>query len=253
MFFIASKLLSFILKPLSWIILCFVASLFWKRVEIKKFFFRAGVVLLIIFTNPWISETTMHWWETDPILISSLKTHDVAIVLSGVTNDYYPHDRVHYNKGADRVLHTIQLYKAGKIDHILISGGSGLVMNTNHDVESENLRKTMLLAGVPDSVITLETKSRNTHENAQNSARILTQKFSGQKFLLVTSAFHMKRAIGCFEKEGLKVKAFPVDFYTTEEPFEIDALVPSIEALQLWQILFKEWFGIIVYKITGYI
>lgn len=195
----------------------------------------------------------MAWWEVDPILISSLKNHDLGIILTGVTKDEDPRDRVHYMKGADRVLHPIQLYKLGKVKKILITGGSGLLLNTNNDIEAEKLKRTMLIAGIPDSAITIEPKSKNTYENAVNSKEIIEKKFPQQKYLLITSAFHMRRSTACFEKAGIPVTPFSVDFYSSSEDFKIDALIPSVEALLAWHILFKEWFGIITYKIMGYI
>ncbi|MGB4399127.1 MAG: YdcF family protein, partial [Daejeonella sp.] len=110
-------------------------------------------------------------------------------------------DRVFFGKGADRVVHAIQLYKAGKIKRIIISGGSGALVGKKVP-EAEHLKKVFLFSGVPDSVLYIESESRNTVENARFSKRLIDSLQLQPKFLLVTSAFHMPRAMGCFQKAG---------------------------------------------------
>ena len=69
----------------------------------------------------------------------------------------------------------------------------------------------------------------------------------------MTSAFHMPRSMGCFKKAGLKVDAYPVDFYTdgNEAGFQ-SFLIPSLDAIGKWTVLIHEVFGYWVYKIMGY-
>ena len=193
-------------------------------------------------------------WERAPVPLKELEDYDVAIVLTGITRAYKsPHDRVYIEKGADRVLHTLQLYKTGKIKKIVISGGSGLLINKNKDVESENLKKIFLLGGVNEADLFLEDKSRNTHENAVFTAQLLKEKFPGQKYLLVTSAFHMRRAEACFRKEKVSFDIYPADFYTDDPDFYYKDIIPSPRALVLWEILTREVSGFVVYKLAGYI
>jgi uncharacterized SAM-binding protein YcdF (DUF218 family) len=253
MFFVFSKIFYFLLMPISWITLCLAFAVILKKGRSKKVFLYLGFAQLILFTSPVITTEVVNWWEMDYILIDDLENYDIAIILTGVTSDQEPRDRVNYRKGADRVLHPIHLYKIGKIKKILVTGGSGLVINKNEDVESENLKKTLLLAGIPETDIILEPKAKNTHENAQFSADILNKNFPNQRYLLVTSAFHMRRALACFQKEGVTVTTFPVDFYGEERSFYPDKFLPGVESLLIWQILIKEWVGLITYKIAGYV
>jgi uncharacterized SAM-binding protein YcdF (DUF218 family) len=253
MFFILSKILAIFLKPVSWISLFLFLGMIYKKGKIKNYLLWTGLGLLVFFSNPFITNEIYNLWEIKPVAIKNLGNYDIAIILTGVTADQKPRDRVNYTKGVDRVLHTIQLYKLHKIKKILVTGGSGLVLNEHNDIEAENIRKTILFACIPDSDIILEPKAKNTHENALFSTSIIKKNFPNRKYLLVTSAYHMRRSLACFEKEGLPVDPFPVDFNAEERKYTPDNFLPSSEALQSWDTLFKEWFGMLAYKISGYI
>ena len=196
----------------------------------------------------------MLWWEPQPLDMPTLPIYDVGIVFTGVTKgDKRPNDRVYFSKGADRITHTLQLYNQGKLKHILISGGSGF-KKYPQTYAAERLKSFLLMAGVPDSVITVEAEAVNTYENAVNSAKILNQDFKNQKYLLITSAFHMKRSKLCLEKQGVSFDTFPTDYYTGRSTPNFDSIfIPKAESIQRWQIISKEVVGILIYKLMGYI
>jgi uncharacterized SAM-binding protein YcdF (DUF218 family) len=240
--------------PLTWVIGCFIAYLIVKKKKLKRAFFITGISLLIIFSNQYISNRVMLWWEPQPIDIPSLPNYDVGIVFTGVTKgDKRPNDRVYFEKGADRITHTLQLYNAGKLKHILISGGLGFQQYTQ-SYAAERLKSFLLMAGVPDSVITVEADAANTYENAVNSAQILKDNFQNQRYILITSAFHMKRSKLCLNKQGVAFDTFPTDYYTGRSTFNFDDLfIPKAESIQRWQLISREIAGIITYKLMGYI
>jgi len=196
----------------------------------------------------------MLWWEPQPIDIPSLPIYDVGVVFTGVTQgDKRPNDRVYFKKGADRITHTLQLYNQGKLKHILISGGLGFQQYTQ-SYAAERLKSFLIMTGVPDSVITVETGALNTYENAVNSTKILNEKFPDEKYLLITSAFHMKRSKLCLEKQGLTFDTFPTDYYTGRSTLNFDDLfIPKSESILRWQKMSREIVGIITYKLMGYI
>ena len=77
---------------------------------------------------------------------------------------------------------------------------------------------------------------------------------TSQEFVLITSAFHMTRAKGCFDKVGLKTVTFPVDYYSHEVKFDIPALIfPNADSISQWHKLIKEWIGITIYSLVGYL
>ena len=108
--------------------------------------------------------------------------------------------------------------------------------------------------GIPESDILIESKSRNTYENALYTKEFLDQEnLQGQKLLLITSAFHIFRAEKCFKKVGLNVTPFSVDFHARALFFHPEDLIPSTGAIEDWQLLIKEWVSTIVYRLRGYI
>ncbi|MFC6998136.1 YdcF family protein [Rufibacter roseus] len=253
MFFVLSKILQYLAMPLLWIVALLLFSLISKKQPRKRKSLLAAVLLLLFFTNPFISNEVWLAWEPEAVLMKEVPKYDAGIVLTGVTEvNKAPYDRVHYSEGPERILEAIQLYKLGKIKKIIISGGSGALKDVAR-TEAENLQLTALLAAVPQKDILLDEQSRNTRENALKTKELLTKHPEIKSLLLITSAFHMRRAKGCFEQVGLNFDTFPVDFRTHNRSFYLDDLfIPSTEALSKWTNLIHEWLGYIVYKVLGY-
>ena len=251
MFFILSKTLYFLLMPVTLIVLAFLLSWFYQKY--RRFFLLIGLVLLLLFTNRFLSNTLIRWWEVSPTLLNDLPAYEVGIVLGGITSDKEPRDRVHVSGSADRILHALHLYREGKIKKILISGGTGKILKDSIP-EAVLLKKILLLSQVPEQDILTESSSRNTRENALFTAEMLGEEYAYQKILLITSAYHMRRARACFEKAGLPVDTYSVDLRSEENAYTPDILfIPSASAIGSWEILIKEWVGMIAYKVSGYI
>src|SRR5690606_8567220 len=103
-------------------------------------------------------------WEVEAVPISKISNYDAAIILTGVTGarEDIP-DRVLTHKGADRFLHPLQLYRLGKIDKFIITGGNGRIL-TDLEAEANQIGKILRMAGVPQEDIVIEGNSRNTRE-----------------------------------------------------------------------------------------
>lgn len=256
MFFYVSQLFSFLVMPLTVILIFLISGFLVKSVAWKKRLTGIGILMLLIFTNNALSTSVINAWEPAFITIKTLPEYEIGIVLTGVTNiNKTADDRTFFDKGADRATHAVQLYKEGKIKRILITGGQGF-RPRNNQKEAILLANFMITAGVPERDIIIEDEAKNTWENALFTKRILEKRRENpnQRFLLITSAFHMKRAEGCFRKIGLQVDPYPVDYYGNDNPFNIRSLIqPSPNSLTLWHKLTKEWIGILVYKMAGYI
>lgn len=240
--------------PVTWVAACLIGSFLAKSLKWKKRWFVTGLVLLLLFSNQYLSNRVMLWWEPAPVPIASLDYFDVGVVFTGVTKgSKRPEDRVYFNHGADRITHTLQLYNEGKLGHILISGGLGFQQNTK-SIAAERLRSFLLMSGVPDSVITVEPEAVNTYENAVKSSEILQRDFPGEKYLLITSAFHMKRSALCMEAQGLEFTPFPAGYLTDHPTLNFDDLfIPKSEAIMRWEKMVKEWVGILTYRVMGYL
>jgi uncharacterized SAM-binding protein YcdF (DUF218 family) len=254
MFFFLSKTLSYLLMPLTIVFVCLVASVFIRNVRFKKRLFWCGLILFWFFTNEFISNEFMRAWEIPARRFDSLHKYKLGIVLTGTTLPLKPNDRVYFQRGADRVTHTVQLYKSGLIENILISGGTGRLL-TKEEPEADLYKKAMILMGVPVEKITIENETRNTYESAVEVKKMLQDSvYRNSDLLLITSAFHMRRSLACYRKAGLEPDPFTTDFFSHERVFYFDTLlIPKVEALIVWHKLAKEWVGFIAYKIAGYV
>jgi uncharacterized SAM-binding protein YcdF (DUF218 family) len=111
----------------------------------------------------------------------------------------------------------------------------------------------LIKIGIPDSDVLTEEQSRNTRENAVYTAKILQDK-TYSNLLLITSASHMRRANGCFKKVGLNCDIYPTDYYSGARKYNFDHLfIPNARTLFNWNAFIHELFGIITYKVFGYI
>ncbi len=250
MFFFLSKILAVVITPITLILLPF----FWAMYKHSKKWLWISMVVLFIFGNSLIANYTMMWWERPMVPLNQLeKNYDIGIILTGVTHNHFPvNDRVHFTRGADRVLHPVQLYKEGYIKKILVTGGSGALM-PGELREAEEIKRVLMLAEIPEADIIVEKESRNTYENAQFTAKIINRDFKEARLLLITSAFHMRRSEACFENAGLDFDIFPAHFLGFTPDPGLNLIYPDERNMYLWSILFREWLGLVAYKITGYI
>ena len=255
MFFVLSKVLYSFLMPFTVVTLLFLISVLIRNQKWKKRLFWTALVMLLFFSNEFISNEVMRAWEVKTKPFAEMRQYKLGIVLTGATiYGLKPNDRVYFSKGADRVIHTVQLYKLGLIGKILVSGGIGRI-NSNDEPEALKFKRVMMLMGVPETDIMIESETRNTAESAIEVKKILQQLgYTAKDCVLITSAFHMRRSLLSYKKNGLELDSFSTDFYSHERIFSPDELlVPQLEAMGKWHKLVKEWVGVIAYKINGYI
>ena len=253
MFFIFSKILAFIITPIVWIFGLLLAGLIVKRQPLKKRLLIASAVVLFFFSNDFIFDEFMRAWEVPAIHDSEIKgQYDVGIVLGGMVDYDEDFKRVSFQHGSDRLFQAIELYKQGKIKKLLLDGGSGSLLKEWR--EAPVLRDYLIKIGIPDSVIIVEPNSRNTHENATFAKHLLDSAAPHGRYLLITSAFHMRRSVKCFTKTGIQTTAYSTDRNSGPRKFIFDhVFIPDENALEGWNMLLHEWMGYITYKISGYI
>ncbi|XOV94681.1 MAG: YdcF family protein [Bacteroidota bacterium] len=179
---------------------------------------------------------------------------EVGIVLTGALGHNPDMEgQLHFGEAADRVTEAMLLYQEGFINKILITGGSGSILDPDFK-ESEALKEFLVLNNFPEGDIIIEPNSRNTHENAEFTAKVLEDlQLKDRRHLLITSSFHMRRSLGCFSKEQIEVIPYPVDYRSSKVMWDIGWILPSPGALSNWGMMIKEWMGIVAYKIVGYI
>lgn len=252
MFFFLSKVLAFLLMPLTWVFILLIWAWRAKDEGRKRRLRIAAIVTLVLFSNRFLLDRTMHAWEIDAVKEPAAGTYDAIIVLGGLSSYDNTLERIQFSRGSDRLLQAIALWKKGVAPKLVFTGGSGSVLHPESK-EGKRVRDFLLALGIPDSAMVFETESRNTHENAVLTKPLLAKYAPGKRYLLVTSAFHMRRSLGCFAKEGIPVTPYSTDRYSGPAKFELDyLLLPDAGTLTDWNVLLHEWVGCITYKIFGY-
>ena len=133
MFFILTKMVALLLKPLNILLITGLFALFSKRPRLKKMAIRATVALFLVFSNPWLISVLSGIWETghrSPVDIA--QPYDVGIVLGGYTESLTaaPPGVLTFSRSGNRLSTALLLYQRGKIRHLLLSGGSGRIIGT---------------------------------------------------------------------------------------------------------------------------
>jgi len=257
MFFFLSKAIDFLAMPLSIILVLLAYGFFVKNNKRKRQAIGLAFIALYLSSNTYLVIKALNWWEPKVTLMQQMSgIYDVGVLLSGglIAGSKPYSDLVSLGNNGDRVLQTFRLYKAGKIKKILITGMSLPYQMRLRKGETREAAGLLVQWGVPASDIMFEEKARNTRENAKYSAAILKQKFPSGKYILITSAFHMRRARGCFQKAGIKTDIFPADYHGGYNNINFNNLViPDANAFADFSVLWHELIGYVVYKIAGYI
>ncbi len=251
-FFLLSKLLAFLISPIIWIIVLFFVFVYSKNERRRKKCFLWGFGLLLFFSNSFIFDEFSRAWEVPATQYEDLKIYDVGIVLGGMSVYDGDFERPQFYRGVDRLLQTVELYKLGLIKKIIFTGGSGRVLHPEMK-EGEYIKRYILFMGIPEKDFIIESESQNTRENALFTKKLIDEKKITGRFLLITSAFHMRRSLNCFKTVGLEVAPYSTDRYSGPRKFEFDHLfIPNSSAFNDWNVLIHEVVGFVTYKIIGY-
>ena len=158
-------------------------------------------------------------------------------------------DQIVVNDAGERPIYLADLARRFPAARLVFSGGSGFIRGGI--AEADILSRQADVIGVPRTRLILENRSRNTQENAAFSASLVQPK-PGERWLLVTSAWHMPRAVGCFRQAGFTVDAFPVDYRTRGWSDLTRFNGFASDGLFQLDLAVKEWIGLVVYRWSGY-
>lgn len=255
MFFILSKILIFLLKPFSYILLSVLAALLVRGARWKGRLAAIALALIWLFGNGFLFNTVLLSWEMPAADIAALPDSAAYAVVLGGTADVEraPYDRLYFNKGAERITQAVGLYKAGKVKKILYTGGRSELF-TDPEADNRPIVGFYRTCGVPEEDVLIESRSRNTVENARFSRALIEDEGGRGTLILLTSAFHMRRALACYRREGLDVVAFPTDYNSVlpDDRWKFAQFMPSARTLHDWEFLIKEIVGYYVYRWSGY-
>jgi uncharacterized SAM-binding protein YcdF (DUF218 family) len=153
------------------------------------------------------------------------------------------------DEGAARLTEAAVLARRFPDARLVYTGGSASLWRA-HSTEALEARKLLVALGVEPSRIAIEDKSRNTDENARFSAALLHPQ-PDEIWLLVTSAYHMPRAMGLFAKAGFSLRADPVDYRTLGGARDWRLNLDPSRGLRLFDLAVHEWIGLIAYRVSG--
>jgi uncharacterized SAM-binding protein YcdF (DUF218 family) len=259
----AYKLLPYFLFPTTWVILLMLAGLIllWRRSTTKAAAaLFAALALICVFGNPRVSSFLLGSLEAfyPPQAIEALPQADAIVLLGGgVDLAAPPRLEPDLNESADRLWYAAKLYHAGKAPWIIVSGGQ-VFPQPGLKTEAEYHVDLLLQLGVPRDAILLETRSRNTEENALFTAQLMRERLPQNasaetpqpKVLLTTSAAHQPRAMLLFAKSGLVPIAASCDVQVArlQQPWLLEVL-PSASALSASEGAIREWIGFLSYRL----
>ncbi len=252
MFVTLSKTLDLAASPLTWAIALLLSALWARRRARASLGLTAGAVLVLwLFSTGLVSDALMRGVEASAVrTVRGDVVYDAVVVLSGMVDAKVSRaiGRAELTAEADRIIAGFELLRQGRARAILLSGGPPRP-TPGYPTEPELLAEALRAWGVDGARIVVETESRNTHENALAVARVSRER-GWQTLVLVTSAAHMARALGCFRATGLHPDALPVDWRGAGGV----ALgwLPRAESLAQSTAALRELLGRAIYRLMRY-
>lgn len=251
MFFLLSKLLDVFLSPYTWGLVLIAAAVPWRgrdrsprQTRRRRWFGGLGVGLLLVASFPPVSNSLL--WRLEHSATSTYDasvTYDAVILLGGLVDDRAMNTshQISYNDNVERLIVTHRLVRDGKARVVIVSGITP---------EAEVLAQQLEDWGIAKDRIVLEARSRNTHENAVYSREIARAR-GFDRVLVVTSAFHMRRAAECFAAVDMKVDTLSVD-YRASLSVPVGEWIPRAGSLALTTMVLREMAGRFIYRMQGY-
>ena len=253
LFFWMSKCAWLVLSPDSLLLILLIAvwGLLWrgKHKRAKRWLGWVMMVILVIALFPvdeWVMYPLEKRFPTNPKLPDQVAG---IIVLGGaedpVRSGYW--DQAEMGESTERILTFMALAKRFPQAKLIYSGGSGSLVNQGYS-GSTTVQRLFQEQGMNLSRVTLERHARNTFENARNS-KALAAPDPNETWILITSAWHMPRAVGVFHQVHWKVIPYPVDHWTNPgHLFRLD--LDFAGHLNKLTIGTKEWVGLLAYFVT---
>jgi len=248
-----AKLVGFAIQPLNFLLLlvlaAVVARVFGARRGARAALLTAAAVILVIALTPLADAALRTLEDRFPRRAYDIRALSGAIVLGGATESGpLAQERDTYLLGgaAERLTTAVGLRRRHRDLPIVISGFSGDVFHRGLS-EGAITRRLMADLAVPPESFIYEERSRTTYENARYTAELVGTE---GRWLLVTSAFHMPRAMAAFRAQGFQPMPLPVDYRAPGWSWA--SLRPDATArFAMARIVLNEWVGLVVYRVLG--
>lgn len=255
MFFILSKVGEFFVTPAHlglFLASLGVALLFTRFARQGRALASLGVVALLVMSfSPLGVFLTLPLENRFPPPPEDAPAPDGVIVLGGSVDENVSmaRGRTALNDAAERVTALVELARRYPQARLIFAGGAATLRDAPF-TEAEAVERFWREMGGEPGRLVYEARSRNTWENAVYT-RELVAPAPSERWLLVTSAFHMPRSIGIFRRIGFPVIPFPVDYRTSGSWSEWSLRGNAPEMLRLVDLAAHEWIGLVVYRLTG--
>ncbi len=208
----------------------------------------SGILLLWIAAMPWTAGWLMRSLESPypprpAAECGGAIDVDAIVVLGGAVSPQLGGDaRARLHRGSDRIREAALLYHAGCAPQLLVSAGGGVQAPAIRS-EADAIRALLLELGVPEAATIIEDQSRSTAENARYSAALLDKDGKAPRILLVTSAWHLRRATPLFRNAGFDVVPVGSDYRSLARCSGLSCLFPDTGALDASSAAWKEHLG----------
>jgi len=255
LFFVISKTLGIMLMPTNLMIELGVLGVILLATRFRRLGRRLMIVSLVLLA-------ICAWSPLGKLLIYPLETRfpawdaskgapDGIIVLGGPLDADLSaaHGRAVITAAGDRIVSAAVLAHRYPNARLLYTGGSANLLS-NDAKEADYAADMFEGLGIARTRLLMERSSRNTLENAEFSKAMVNPK-PGERWLLVTSAFHMPRAVGLFRKAGFAVEAYPVDWKLGKGSDIFIFSNIAEDGLSYTDPAVREWMGLIAYRLAG--
>jgi uncharacterized SAM-binding protein YcdF (DUF218 family) len=253
LFFYLSKILWFLSAPSSLaVVLTLVgtALLFTRHARLGRTVAAAGAIALVVVAFSPFGKLVMRTLEDRFPIADDTRPIAGIVVLGGAAG--ITRGQVSFNDAASRMTAAIGLALKHPDARIVFSGGDAGFFDRGPQTEAEAGAALFRLVGIAVGRIALEDRSRNTRENALFTREMIGAQPDG-RWVVVTSAFHMPRAIACLRAVGLDLEAYPVDFRTEGRAApDLRPFGRLSEGMRLTDLAVKEWIGLVTYRLAGY-
>lgn len=253
MFFVAAKIFWLLASPLHLLLILLLAGLIlsplWRHGQALAL--AAAIALALIVFSPASALLIRPLEDRFPGKSEIMPPPTGIIVLGGAVDEGVARarDQVALNDAAERMTEGAALARLYPEARLVFSGGSSALIDDTAK-EADVARRLWRELGVPESQTLFEDRSRNTYENALFTKELIDPK-NGERWLLVTSAFHMPRAVGIFRALGIEVEAFPVDYRTFGDARDFRPPGDGARAILNFETAAREWTGLLVYRLAG--
>jgi len=255
LFFIISKTIGVMLLPINFMIGLGVlgAVLLITRVAwLGRRLLVASVLLLAVFGFSPLGNLLLYPLEQRfPPWDASGGPPDGIIVLGGPVDPDLSaaHHTPAVTSAPDRIITAAALAHRYPNARLVYTGGSARLIS-NDEKEADYAAEIFASLGIAKSRLIMERLSRNTAENAAFTRDLVKPK-QGERWLLVTSAFHMPRSVGLFRKVGFTVEPYPVDWRVGGREDLLSFTNVAADGLARTDTAVREWMGLVAYRLSG--